>query len=251
MSHERDGINFNLLTLRSFDDADFARAVLDLLVNGLSFVKPTKFGVCAPFDGKISNGSIQPLMDTWFRSIESASPFSIAGEKMICLEGDRGGISIMVTWNEGRFPLNSVSGSFPSKCLEGGTSLDTFLSWIEKLTSLVDPVYGFIQNMMTKGWATPYDLSIRLPEIPWGTIFGRPYIEMFGWEEIEAAPYASVEKWNSEHYFCKLTDDILNPLLPGELRKAVREHLGENAFMQGTQQPRHYKDGRSPIAFSQ
>ena len=73
-------------------------------------------------------------------------------------------------------------------------------------------------------------------------------IEMFGENKIETAPYASVEKWNSGHSFCKLTDDLMNSQLPIELRQAVREHLGEDAFMQGSRQPRHYKDGRSPLS---
>lgn len=251
MSHERDGINFSLLSLKSFKDERLARSSLDLLLNGLSFVKLTKFGAFAPLNGKVPNGDLQPLVDAWFCQQDLVSPFSTAGERVLCLEGARGRVNMMITWSDNPFPLNSISASFPSQYLAEEASCESFLAWIENLTASVDPVFGFVQNMMTKGWATPYDLTLRLPEIPWGTILGKPYIEMFGEDKIRTAPYASVEKWSSGHLFCKLTDDLLNPQLPIELRQAVREHLGEDAFMQGSRQPRHYKVGRSPLSLDQ
>jgi len=99
---------------------------------------------------------------------------------------------------------------------------------------------------MTKGWANPLDLKKRLPEISWGTVFGEPYIELFGRERILNAPFDKVEEWHSNHIFCKLTPDLMNPDLPMTQREGVRHYLGSKAFVEGNRQPSYYNEGVAP-----
>jgi hypothetical protein len=187
-------------------------------------------------------------VDAWLAAQDSVSPFSIASERVLCFAGNRGKVDMMVSWSDETNQFNSISGSFPSAYIGTDEAFEAFISWIAKLTACVNPAYGFIQNMMTKGWANPYNLFLRLPDIPWGTIFGAPYVEMFGEQSIISAPFAEVTRWASGHFFCKLTGDLRNSDLPMDIRQSIRSHLGSDAFMEGTRQPRQYKDGRSPFA---
>jgi hypothetical protein len=165
-----------------------------------------------------------------------------------CREGD-----FMIEWTKGEQPpfrlprFHSISGGIPRKYIEKPASrLEEYLGFIKCLVKVVSPVYGIIQNMMTPQWDIPYDLNIRLPDIPWGTIWGPPYIELFGREKIFNAPFYHIEELQSGHIFAQLTESILDPNLPDDIRSEIRTFLGEEYFMTGKKSYRHYKNGKSP-----
>jgi hypothetical protein len=100
--------------------------------------------------------------------------------------------------------------------------------------------------MMTPQWDVTYDLSIRLPDVQWGSIFGEPYIEFFGRDKLLNAPFFKVEELPSGHIFGQLTESIFDSDIPMVKREEVRAYLGVDCFMEGKKSYRHYKDGNAP-----
>ena len=173
-------------------------------------------------------------------------------EGLLLLEFCRGG-DFMVNWTKGEKPpftvpkFHSISGGIPTKYVtKSATRAQEYLGFIKNLVELVNPVFGILQNMMTPQWDIPFDLSIRLPDIPWGSILGAPYIKLWGREKILKAPFYHIEELPSGHIFAQLTESILEPALPSDIRKKIRLYLGDECFMEGKKSYRHYKNGRAP-----
>jgi hypothetical protein len=82
----------------------------------------------------------------------------------------------------------------------------------------------------------------RLPEVPWLSIFGPPYEELFGAEGLATAPFASVEH-RAGHVWARLSESAFTE--PDDAaRDAIRAHLGEDAFVKGRRWPQ--RPGRAP-----
>lgn len=241
-------VGFTLLTLRDLQDRSLANRVLDILMNGPAFTKPEHFGFADPVDTHIDPADLSPVIAGWMGA--AYEPGAANGLLLLefCPSGD-----FMISWEKGVNPrgipakFHSISGGIPLKRLRKCVSRSTeYQSLIEQLVSAVDPVFGMIQNCETPHWDTPYDLTLRLPDIPWGSFFGRPYIDMFGRDKLLRAPFHSVKELPSGHIFAQLTESIMDPELPQERRAAVREWLGEDCFMVGKAAPRSYTGGRTP-----
>ncbi len=79
-----------------------------------------------------------------------------------------------------------------------------------------------------------FDVATALPTLWWMTVFGKPYVEMFGEEKILSAPAFRVEKVRTGQFLVQLTQ---KPEDVGEnfpkvqaVRDAVIDHLGHDAF---------------------
>lgn len=110
---------------------------------------------------------------------------------------------------------------------------------------MFEPVYGEIANWSLPGVGQPFDLRIRLPEINWMLILGEPYIRMFGRDKLMSTPCHSVRAIGEHTVALQLTENLFEPV-PADIRKAVKEHLGEDAFVEEGKYYRHYKTGRVP-----
>lgn len=73
-----------------------------------------------------------------------------------------------------------------------------------------------------------------LPDLYWMTIFGPPYIEMFGRDKLERSPAATVEMLGKEVIALQITPSI-DEVISGpsdfeSQKKNVKKHLGESSF---------------------
>ena len=151
----------------------------------------------------------------------------------------------LVHWKRHSVPsFAAVSGSIPWSILaEEATRLDQFIQLVKTLAGDINAVYGDVQNMAFPGWDTPLDLRVRLPDVPWLSFYGRPYIQMFGKVRIETAPFYKVQRLQSGHYLLQAGQSLWDPV-PEPTKDAIRKHLGEDAFMSGGRW--RYKTGRAP-----
>jgi len=73
-----------------------------------------------------------------------------------------------------------------------------------------------------------------LPDIFWGTVFGPPYVHLFGKERLLTAPAYSVQELGPETIYVQLTGRIADVVEDHEgvqsCRKLFKEHLRSNAF---------------------
>jgi hypothetical protein len=80
------------------------------------------------------------------------------------------------------------------------------------------------------------DLKKRLPDLFWLTVFGAPYVRLFGREKLLSAPASKVESVSDDIVLLQLSDSLTDvEQLPRELedvRLRVKSHLGHNAFFE-------------------
>lgn len=89
-------------------------------------------------------------------------------------------------------------------------------------------------------FVTVHELRRCLPDLHWATVFGPPYVEMFGRERFESL---GAERIQADQFLVRLTprlDDLVDaPAEIEERRRSVRRQLGENAFFDPTLDPDH------------
>jgi hypothetical protein len=82
---------------------------------------------------------------------------------------------------------------------------------------------------------TTWDLRKGLPDLYWGTVFGRPYVELFGRERLSGVPAAVKVELAPALFYIQLTerlnDVIERPEVVDKARQAAKEHLGLDAFV--------------------
>ncbi len=252
MTNFIDGIGFDLHTNIDLENKELANKAISMMLKGPKFIRPKKFGHLDPIDHRIDSNNINQIVDVWmgkeYKNVKGETYKEGLLIMEFCREGD-----FMIDWTKGdKSPFvspkfNSISGGIPTKYVSKNESrLPEYLDFIKQLLADFNPVFGIIQNMMTPGWDVVYDLNIRLPDIPWGSIFGKPYIGLFGYENLLNAPFFNIEELPSGHIFAQLTESILDPRLPKNKRDELRKYLGRECFMEGKKSYRHYNDSNAP-----
>ncbi len=83
---------------------------------------------------------------------------------------------------------------------------------------------------------TTHILRHWLPDIFWGTVFGPPYVALFGKEELLNAPAAAAEEIGLDMIYIQLTNnvgDVVNdPEGMALKRKAFKDHVAVDAFFE-------------------
>jgi len=152
----------------------------------------------------------------------------------------------MVDWSKGERLFQLVSGNAPRRMLEEHRgSLDDFIGLFYRLAEHIVPEYGSMNSMMTVGLEIPYDLTKRLPNVPWLILFGKPYVEMFGREKILRAPFVKIDELSCGLIAGRLTSTPFEPLSE-EVRAPIREYFGPDCFMEGTKSLKLYSGGKAP-----
>ncbi|WP_156882669.1 hypothetical protein [Pseudomonas sp. CF161] len=235
MSNPVPGVTFSLSSMGDFSIPSQARAIIQCLDSAAASVRPTRFGA---FEGR------QPWVDVEEPLRFLAQPGTSATAGSLVLEAGSH-LGYQVQWNHSTPPsFPFVSGFLMRKAFSKKPAmLDDFLALIKQLAACSNTLYGDIRSMEFAGWDTPFNLHLRLPEIPNISLYGKPYIELFGRQAIERAPFQRVEQLGDDLYWLEATAQITDPV-PDEVRLAIRRHFGEDAFMAGKKW--RYSEGRHP-----
>lgn len=244
MSNLLNGINFRLSSLDDFEDRALAGRVLQMLMHGPQFLVPKRYGRVQPLKQTINPADLEPVIDLWVPPMKKPPGSLGFPDGMLIMEFAPQG-EYLIHWRKHFTPsFAGVAGSVPwSVVAKSPSRLDEFLAFVRQLVSAVNPAYGDVQNMNFPGWDTPLDLQKRLPDVPWLSIYGEPYVRFFGEAKILSAPFYKIEKLPSGHFLLQATESILEPV-PEAVRSAIRNHLGESSFMSGARW--RYKDGKAP-----
>jgi len=80
------------------------------------------------------------------------------------------------------------------------------------------------------------DLQRRIPELYWATVFGPPYLEMFGRECLLSAPVFKAEALGTNAVCLQLSPELRDLISRSSelerIRSTVKKHLGVDAFFQ-------------------
>jgi hypothetical protein len=87
------------------------------------------------------------------------------------------------------------------------------------------------------------DLQNRVPDLFWVTVFGEPYVEMFGRERLLSAPAYETQLLTSGIVMLQLSEvltDVENdPSKVNATRSRIKTHLGQDAFFQSNLPPQY------------
>lgn len=238
MSNLIPGVTFSLSSLRDFSSPSLAREIVQVICGSPKNIRPTKFG---PFEGEspIGDDLDEPLK---YLVRQAGGKPSEAGS--LVLNAGKN-CEYQVQWNKSSPPSFPFVGGFLLRTafIKDPNVLSDFLDLVKRLAPVVNVVYGDIRSMEFPGWDTPFNLSLRLPDIPNVSIYGKPYIEHFGRSRIESAPFYRIEKLAGDLYWLQATELVTDPV-PDDIRAEVRKHFGEDAFMSGKKW--RYSDGKHP-----
>lgn len=244
MSNLVEAVGFSLMSLVDFEDIDLARRVVQRLMKACTVLRPRKFGVYDPLTEEIDASNLTPVTDVWPNTTAKAREDAKPREGILQLECSSGAC-YMINWRKSRTPcFSAVDGHVPLPLLKAEPSvLEELIDLIRDLALYVDTVYGDVRNMSFKGWDLPLDLLKRLPDVPWAGVYGPPYVSMFGKERIASAPFYKLQSIGSSHFWLQASESVFDPVAE-ETRAAIREHLGEDAFMSKGRW--RYTDGKAP-----
>jgi hypothetical protein len=184
-------------------------------------------------------------VDSWLNA-EANSRNRETGEKEghLILECGGGG-NYQFSWRKSSSPSFSLAGGeVPFSVLRRNPGrLEDFVAQIKGLIPIIEPVYGEVRNMVFPGWDLPFDLQKRLPDIPWASIYGPPYISFFGRNKLLNAPFERIEDLGHGYLWLQASRSVNDPV-PEDMKARIRGYLGEDAFMSGKRW--RYTDGQAP-----
>lgn len=231
-------LKFRLHSLLDFSDPAVAEPVVSFLMGLSERFRPYRYGTYEPLKSKVTGNDAQCLVNGWL-GIDDPNLHTGFKNVVFFMETKRGG-RYLVRW--GRSGLSTLGARFSFSRSDSDRFAVTLLEVVDHLAHLMQPEYGHVQDHMSRGGKIPYDLKIRLPDIPPVSIMGPAYIDFFGRDALMRAPYLKVSERDyglwleaSENAFVEV---------PEERRKAIREFLGEDCFMAIPR--KRYKKGRAP-----
>lgn len=245
MSDISQSIVFFLLSLEDFEDQYLAQKVIDIFVSAPDALCPQTYNLLR---GKRKIKFKEELVNAFVGSETNYPCPEIAKSVTLLLDREER-CDYQVSWNkyarltEPSFQM--ISGGVDIPLLqEIPELLEEFCTLAKEISAASKCVYGHIQSAAFRGWSTPVDLSVRLPDIRPMSIYGYPYIELFGRKAIESAPFLKIEKISPDSYWLEANKSVFEQV-DEERKKSIREHFGENAFMVGKKW--RYSSGRSPV----
>ncbi len=241
MKNVYPALGFSLSTLADFESEGLARAVVRRLVETISALTPATFDDYEPVKRPVNGGAVGEAVDMW---LNRAGPVVSGPRSGSVLFENREGVRYQVGWRKADSPgFAFIGGEIPLTVASRDTVLEAFLHLVRDLAVVVDAAYGEVRNMSFKDWDRPLDLFRRLPDVPWSSIYGEPYLELFGTERIRSAPFFKTEPIAPRHVWAQASDSPFEQV-PEPTRAAIRNHLGEDAFMSGGRW--RYDTGRAP-----
>ncbi|MFD1886473.1 hypothetical protein [Paenibacillus wenxiniae] len=241
-------ISMFLLATRNFQDPQFAKKIISMMNQHPYFV-PTLYDSVTPLKNIFAMTNMPDMVDTWMniernnRSIDQnyASGDFIARGKRKCK------IDYFASWIKNQqVNFNLLSITLHIDEIIEQELFDEFMLVCTNFMNAVDPVYGEIGIEHSNNHKNnPINLRVRYPELNWISIFGKPYIELFGRDQLLSAPCYKVHEFGENIIGLQLTESICDDL-SFEVRSAVKKHLGEEAFVEEGKGIRRHQVGLVP-----
>jgi hypothetical protein len=237
-------IGFELQSVKDFQNEDVAKAVLSTINSfGLDFI-PQKYDIYEPEKFKYNPNDIENVVKLWLNEENArkvAKEHGVAAGQVLLKKKAGHKVSYMMMWDKGREArFNNFIISVDIKYFKDKHRQKRFLDLSRQIMLILEPVHGRISNRMFPDWYEALNLHVRLPDILWVTLFGKPYIDLFGREKILSTPCYKVEEINHDLIWLQATENLFEPV-PNEVKNAIKTHLGADAFVWDGRDYRYYK----------
>ncbi len=217
------------------------RLVFDLWKRYLPGLLPDKFGNSEPIDQEFDSEKIESALDAWkWPFLATKTKWSMESSVWVRKGGQRTHATWLLSFDLGAssqpeliefLKAASVALKADFACLhlltpheiERGRARGAILVLNKQATR-------FAFNIASK------DPKRRIPDLFWATVFGGPYVEMFGRQQLLSAPVREVQSLSSGGLMLQLselmTDLETHPTEIDEIRSRTVAHLGQDAFFQ-------------------
>lgn len=86
-------------------------------------------------------------------------------------------------------------------------------------------------------------LKESLPSMYWATVFGPPYVKIFGRERLLSTPAATIKELAEDLFYIQLTNDLMDTRRQPErvemARQVAKQHLDSNVFLDPQRSPNY------------
>lgn len=240
--------SLSLSSLKDFQDANLATSVLLEINKAEKGFIPDIYGKSEPLKLKYDPADSEPLIRLWTdeRSRTVDVQHTSASAWVLMEKREKPKTSYQMRWQKNQWArFNSFHFTIDLDYLRSEENLRKFIELSNHLLILLEPVQANIWNEMLPEWSEPIDLRVRHPELAWINYFGKPYIDLFGREQLLSAPCFRTFEIGKDIIALQMTEDLFQPI-PSDVRYAVKKHLGEDAFVEEGKWYRMYKTGRVP-----
>ena len=239
MNAGRQDIRFALYSEQDFEKPGAVGRVLEHLMSAPLGLRPTHYGY---------NEANEPItnMDAVVEMAVGGAASHAQGQRLggVLLRSGQS-CGYQVQWAKMDAP--SFSLFFGSLERKAPPSLEPRIAalydLLKSIASIVQAVYGEVRDMSTPYSGVPVNLTKRLPDIPAVSIYGLPYVSMFGEQNLRKAPFHRIEQLVGGRYWLEASESVFERVAE-ETKAAIRSHLGEDAF--ASDGKRLYRTGRAP-----
>jgi hypothetical protein len=238
MSAEAERICIEILTPLSLRSPEDGEKVLHLWEKYLPEYLPDKFGNWEPIDQNFDLGKRDKILDHWQWPFLAEKQNPKIDASIWMRKGTR---PLHAMWKLA-FDFDGVDVSKLScflraaaKDLEADFGCLTLFTQAEIDFGRQNRTAWNLDKRATKFHFAVYSQFLQqcIPDIYWITVFGAPYVKMFGKEKLLSAPVHNAEALNNETVLLQLTpslDDVRNASAFGETKMRIKGFLGEEYF---------------------
>ncbi len=246
-------INMFLLSTRNFQDRQFAKKIISMMNQHPYFI-PTLYDSVTPLKELFNIENIDEMVDTWMNTeMNDRSPDQNYASGHFIARGKKAKrkkkctISYFASWIKNQqVNFNLLSIRWHAEEIIEQKLFDQVMLVCENFMNEVESVYGEIGiEHSNNNKNNPIDLRVRYPDLKWISLFGKPYIELFGRDQLLSAPCYKVHEFGANLIGLQLTESIVDDI-PFEVRSAVKKHLGEEAFVEEGKGIRRHQVGLVP-----
>jgi hypothetical protein len=227
-------LDIGILSPRPLSTKEEGRAFLELLCNSMPELAPQRYGNYEPLKALFDCVRLEEALEAW------KWPF-LWKRRQPLAEGN--------VWMRDPKVHAAIYVSTQAKSVDEAR----LIMFFQEAVNLVRADFSYL-NIMTKEevdaaekneiahqmiapftqGVTTHDLRKYLPNICWATVFGPPYVQLFGRERLLSAPAAVVQELADETIYIQLSESLLDPKWKYDdfnaVRREVKEYLDRDAF---------------------
>jgi hypothetical protein len=227
-------VNIGFLTPYSLTSKKVGRRFFTLISDLLPNLLPEQYNNYEPINKKFSLEKIEEVLESW------ENPFLWKRRKPKVLG---------MTWMKGNnvhpstyIDINCTNTEFQSIDAEKWVNLfqqvslftKVDFSYLHLFTQTEFDMENYDASMPFRQGISTHQLRKYLPNLTWATVFGAPYVELFGREKVLSAPAFLVQEMHENIFYVQLSENFSDFKSQYQeintTRQAVKKHLGVNAF---------------------
>lgn len=212
------------------------REILQMVCDLLPELAPEFYNSCEPINKKFSSDKLEIVLEDWGNSFlwKRKKPSAFG----------------MVTFGSAH-PRRPFHTSLTLEAKSEIVDSKKLTHFIQEFSKTFHPDISLIHvfSKIGRGNRQPilnissFVLKESLPNLYWATVFGAPYVRLFGKEQLLSTPAAVVKEVSENLVYIQLTGDVMDnhkqPELVEVLREVAKKHLNSNAFFDPQRSPNY------------